>query len=97
MDDAVRANFSPEKIGYAIAYATGLDKIKGLFEKDARLYEVTDQQKLSERLLQQVDEVRADSIIEQQQRAANAAEAAQAGQEELEAMDGEVDVDTDED
>ena len=87
MDEAVRANFSPSKIGYAIAYATGLDKIKGLYEKDARLYEVTDQQKLSERLMQQVDEVRADSIIEQQNPARAATGAAQAGQEELEELE----------
>lgn len=98
MDEAVRANFSPEKIGYAIAYATGLDKIKGLFEKDARLYEVTDQQKLSERLMQQVDEVRADSIIEQQQRASAATQVAEQGQEELENLaSGEVEYGSDKD
>ena len=89
MDEAVRANFSPAKIGYAIAYATGLDKIKGLYEKDARLYEVTDQQKLSERLMQQVDEVRADSIIEQQQRAENARVAAEDARAEVEEIDEE--------
>lgn len=86
MDEAVRANFSPAKIGYVIAYATGLDKIKGLYEKDARLYEITDQQKLSERLMQQVDEVRVDSIIEQQKRAQGAALTAESGREQLEGM-----------
>lgn len=87
MDEAVRANFSPSKIGYVIAYATGLDKIKGLYEKDARLYEVTDQQKLSERLMQQVDEVRVDSIIEQQNRAKNAQALADEGRAQIDEME----------
>ena len=79
MDEAVRANFSPKKIGYMIAYATGLDKIPGLFKKDSRLYEMTEQQKLAERLMQQVDTVRADGIIQQQQAAENARSIAAAG------------------
>lgn len=79
MDEAVRANFSPEKIGYMIAYATGLDNISGLYKKNARLYEVTDQQKLSERLMQQVDEVKADGIMEAQNKANRAAELAEQG------------------
>lgn len=79
MDEAVRANFSPSKIGYIIAYATGLDKVTGLYSKDARLYEVTDQQKLSERLMQQVDEVRVDGVIEQQAKAQKAKELAEKG------------------
>ena len=79
MDEAVRANFSPSKIGYMIAYATGLDKIPGLYQKDSRLYEVTEQQKLSEQLMQQVDTVRADSIIKQQQAAQTARELSEAG------------------
>ena len=87
MDEAVRANFSPQKIGYMIAYATGLDKIPGLFKKDSRLYEVTEQTKLSERLMEQVDKIRADSIINQQQAAQDARELASAGvtEEDLEA------------
>ena len=79
MDEAVRANFSPSKIGYIIAYATGLDKVAGLYSKDARLYEVTDQQKLSERLMQQIDEVRVDGVIEQQAKAKKAKELAEKG------------------
>lgn len=79
MDEAVRANFSPQKIGYMIAYATGLDKIPGLFKKDSRLFEVTEQQKLSERLMQQVDVARADSIIQQQQAAQQAKATAEQG------------------
>ena len=87
MDEAVRANFSPQKIGYMIAYATGLDKIPGLYKKDSRLYEVTDQQKLSERLLEQVDKQRAESIINQQQAAKVAREAVDAGITEQDLME----------
>ena len=79
MDEAVRANFSPSKIGYIIAYATGLDKVAGLYSKDARLYEVTDQQKLSEHLMQQVDEVRVDGLIDQQAKAQKARQLAEEG------------------
>lgn len=74
MDEAVRANFSPSKIGAIIAYATGLDNIEGLFRPNARLYEVTDQQKLTTRLMQQVEEQQARSIIEQEQKAKQYAE-----------------------
>lgn len=88
MDEAVRANFSPKKIGYMIAYATGLDKIPGLYRQNARLFEVTDQQKLTERLMQQVDEVRAESIIEQQQKARDAADLAKS-EIERENLEGE--------
>ena len=79
MDEAVRANFSPSKIGYMIAYATGLDKVPGLYKKDSRLYETTDQQKLSERLMEQVDKVRANSIIQQQNAAKEARELSESG------------------
>ena len=81
MDEAVRANFSPSKIGYMIAYATGLDKIAGLYKKDSRLYEVTDQQKLSERLMQQVDEVRVDGVISQRAKMEKARQLADKGVE----------------
>lgn len=79
MDEAVRANFSPSKIGYMIAYATGLDKVPGLYKKDSRLYEITEQQKLSEQLMQQVDIQRADSIIKQKQAAQTARELSESG------------------
>lgn len=69
MDEAVRANFSPSKIGAIIAYATGLDNIEGLYRKNARLFEVTDQKLLTERLMRQLDEQKAQALIEQEQKA----------------------------
>lgn len=82
MDEAVRANFSPSKIGAIIAYATGLDNIEGLFKPNARLYEVTDQQKLTTRLMQQVEEQQAQSIIDQEMKARQYAEQLQRGGED---------------
>lgn len=62
LDEVVRNNFSPAELGKVFSYVTGLDRFNDLFKKDARLYEITDQQKLIEKLSGQVDEVKAESL-----------------------------------
>lgn len=64
MDEAVRNNFSTVELGQIFAYVTGLDQFHNLFQKDKRLYEITNQQKLVEQLMQQVDEVKAEGLAE---------------------------------
>ena len=66
LDEVVRNNFSPEVLGKVFSYVTGLDKFSDLYSKDARLYEITAQQKLIEELSNQVDKVKADSLAEAQ-------------------------------
>lgn len=74
LDEAVRNNFSPSVMGQIFAYVSGLDKFSNLFEKDRRLYEVTAQQKLVEKLSQQVDQVRAQGLANAQEGADAAVE-----------------------
>ena len=74
LDEAVRNNFSPSVLGQIFAYVSGLDKFSNLFEKDRRLYEVTAQQKLVEKLSQQVDQVRAQGLADAQEGADAAVE-----------------------
>lgn len=74
LDEAVRNNFSPSVMGQIFAYVSGLDKFSNLFEKDRRLYEVTAQQKLVEKLSQQVDQVRAQGLADAQEGASAAVE-----------------------
>lgn len=74
LDEAVRNNFSPSVLGQIFAYVSGLDKFSNLFEKDRRLYEVTAQQKLVEKLSQQVDQVRAQGLANAQEGADAAVE-----------------------
>ena len=62
LDEVVRNNFSPQELGKVFSYVTGLDRFNDLFKKDARLYEITDQQKLIEKLSNQVDETKAESL-----------------------------------
>ena len=66
LDEVVRNNFSPEVLGKVFSYVTGLDKFSDLYSKDARLYEITAQQKLIEQLANQVDKVKAESLSEAQ-------------------------------
>lgn len=66
MDEVVRNNFSPTELGKVFSYVSGLDRFNDLFKKDARLYEITEQQKKIEQLAQQVDQVKADSLAEAQ-------------------------------
>ena len=73
LDEVVRNNFSPAELGKIFNYVSGLDRFSDLYRKDARLYEITDQQKKVEELSQQVDEVKAESL-------ADAAENADASQ-----------------
>lgn len=74
LDEAVRNNFSPSVMGQIFAYVSGLEKFSNLFEKDRRLYEVTAQQKLVEKLSQQVDQVRAQGLANAQEGADAAVE-----------------------
>lgn len=62
MDSAVLNNFSPMELGLIFNYVSGMDKFPDLFKKDQRLYEITDQQKLVERLSQQVDQEKAEGL-----------------------------------
>lgn len=64
LDECVRNNFSPSELGQVFAWISGLDKFPHLFKKDQRLYEITEQQKLVERLQQQVDQQAAASMAE---------------------------------
>lgn len=67
LDDAVRNNFSPAVLGQIFSYVSGLDKFPALYSKDKRLYEITAQQKLVERLSQQVDQVKAEGLAQAQE------------------------------
>lgn len=69
LDEVVRNNFSPTELGKIFSYVTGLDRFSDLFKKDARLYEITDQQKKIEQLSKQVDEAKAESLSEAQENA----------------------------
>lgn len=73
LDEAVRNNFSPAVLGQIFAYVSGLDKFDTLYKPDQRLYEITKQQKLVERLSQQVDQVKAQGLADAQE-GANEAE-----------------------
>ena len=64
LDECVRNNFSPTELGQVFAWISGLDKFPHLFKKDQRLYEITDQQKLVERLQAQVDKQQAEQMAE---------------------------------
>lgn len=64
LDEAVRNNFSPATLGQIFAYVSGLDRFTDLIKKDSRLFEITEQQKLVERLSQQVDRERAEGLAE---------------------------------
>lgn len=66
LDEVVRNNFSPTELGKVFSYVTGLDRFNDLFRKDSRLYEITDQQKLIEKLSGQVDKVKAESLANAQ-------------------------------
>jgi len=67
LDEAVRANYSPAMLGRVFANVTGLDKFNDLFRRNSRLYETADQQILTSKLLQQVDEVNAEGVMKAQQ------------------------------
>lgn len=67
LDEVVRNNFSPTELGQVFLWVSGLDKFPHLFKKDQRLYEITDQQKLVERLQQQVDAQKAEGMAELQE------------------------------
>jgi hypothetical protein len=67
LDEAVRNNFSPAVLGQIFSYVSGLDKFPSLYSKDKRLYEITAQQKLVERLSQQVDQVKAEGLAQAQE------------------------------
>ena len=64
LDEVVRNNFSPTELGQVFAWISGLDKFPHLFKKDQRLYEITDQQKLVERLQSQVDQQAAEQMAD---------------------------------
>lgn len=66
LDEVVRNNFSPTELGKVFSYVSGLDRFSDLFSKDSRLYEITDQQKLIEKLSGQVDKVKAESLANAQ-------------------------------
>lgn len=66
MDEAVRNNFSPSVLGQIFEYTAGLDKFDSLYKKDSRLYEIAAQQKLVEKLSQQIDEVKAKGLADAQ-------------------------------
>lgn len=72
LDEVVRNNFSPAELGKVFSYVTGLDRFSDLFKKDARLFEITDQQKTIEQLQGQVDKVKADSLASAQESANDA-------------------------
>lgn len=67
IDECVRNNFSPSELGQVFLWVSGLDKFPHLFKKDQRLYEITEQQKLVERLQQQVDAQKAEGLAELQE------------------------------
>ena len=69
IDEAVRNNFSPKVLGQIFSYVTGLDRFPNLYKNNQRLYEITSQQKLVERLSQQVDEEKAEGIARTQEAA----------------------------
>ena len=79
MDAAVLANFSPSVLGKIFMHVADLDKFPDLYRKDVRIFEMTDQQKLTQEMLGQVDEVRAKQL----------AQANEAVAEEEEAVEGE--------
>ena len=64
LDEVVRNNFSPTELGHIFSWISGLDRFPNLFKRDQRLYEITDQQKLVERLQRQVDETQAAGLAE---------------------------------
>ena len=66
LDEVVRNNFSPATLGQIFSFVSGLDRFPDLFRKDQRLYEITDQQKLVERLTQQVDQEKAKGLAQAQ-------------------------------
>ena len=66
LDEVVRNNFSPVVLGQVFSFIAGLDRFPDLFKKDQRLYEITEQQKLVEKLSQQVDQVKAKGLAEAQ-------------------------------
>lgn len=68
LDEVVRNNFSPTELGQVFAWISGLDKFPHLFKKDQRLYEITDQQKLVERLQSQVDAQAAEQMADLDER-----------------------------
>lgn len=67
LDEAVRNNISTSELGKIFCYIAGLDKFSDLYKKNARLYEITDQQKVIEDLSKQVDEAKAESLAEAQE------------------------------
>lgn len=66
LDESVRNNFSPTVLGQIFSFISGLDRFPDLFKKDQRLFEITQQQKLIERLKMQVDETKAANLAEAQ-------------------------------
>lgn len=66
LDEVVRNNFSPTTLGQIFSFVSGLDKFPDLFRKDQRLFEITDQQKLVEKLAQQVDQEKAKGLAQAQ-------------------------------
>lgn len=74
MDGAVLNNFSTTELGHIFMFVSGLDKFPNLFQKNKRLFEITDQQKLVESLSQQVDQAKAEGLAEANE-AANVATA----------------------
>lgn len=69
MDEVVRNNFSPTVLGQIFSFVSGLDRFPDLFKRDQRLFEITDQQKLVERLTQQVDKEKAAGLAKAQESA----------------------------
>lgn len=73
LDEVVRNNFSPTTLGQIFSFIAGLDRFPDLFKKNERLFEITEQQKLVERLTQQVDKEKARGLAEAQGNAEAAA------------------------
>jgi hypothetical protein len=85
MDPTVLANISPAKLGEALMFATGLDSIDGLYHKDARLYEMADQTKLSAKLSNQTQREIAQPTFDETVEAATALELMEGQDAELNA------------
>lgn len=77
MDQSVLANISPTKLAETMIYATGLDKIQGLFRKDSRLYEMAEQSTLAARLQQDAQNELARPTMEETAQALTMMEAQQ--------------------
>ena len=68
MDAAVLANISPAVMGRIFLHVTDLDKYPDLYKTNARIFEMAEQQKVTQRMLQQVDEEQARALQQTQER-----------------------------